>query len=60
MIWMVAVAVDGDEVRDRGGGGSGGDDENDRNSGNGEGSSRNGANWDVWQIGGTDSEGTMF
>jgi hypothetical protein len=34
-----------------------GDDEND---GNGEGSGRNGANWEVGQIRGTDSEGTMF
>jgi hypothetical protein len=47
MIWMVAVAV----------GGSSGDDKNDRN---GEGSSRNGANWEVRQIKGTDGEGTMF
>jgi hypothetical protein len=54
MIWMAAVAVDRDRDRDRGGGG---DDENGRN---GEGSSRYGANWEVGQIKGTDSEGTMF
>jgi hypothetical protein len=52
---MVVVAVDGDRDRDRGG--SGGDDENNRN---GEGGSRNGANWEVGQIKGTDGEGTMF
>jgi hypothetical protein len=46
---MVVVAVDG----------SGGDDENDVNSRNGEGSGRNGANWEVGWIMGTDSEGTM-
>jgi hypothetical protein len=51
MIWMAVVAIDGD------GGGGGGDDEND---GNGEGSGRNGANWEVGQIRGTDGEGTMF
>jgi hypothetical protein len=55
MIWMAAVAVDRDGGRGRGG--SSGDDENDRN---GEGSSRNGANWEVGQIRGTDGEGMMF
>jgi hypothetical protein len=38
-------------------GGSDSDNENDRN---GEGSSRNGANWEVGQIRGMDGEGTMF
>jgi hypothetical protein len=52
---MVAVAVDGGRGRGRGRGS--GDDEND---GNGEESGRNGANWEVGQIRGTDSEGTMF
>jgi hypothetical protein len=51
MIWMAAVAVD----RDRDGGG--GDNEN---NGNGEESGSNGANWEVGQIRGMDSEGTMF
>jgi hypothetical protein len=51
MIWMAVVAVDRD------GDGGGGDDENDRN---GKGSGRNSANWEVGQIKGTDSEGTVF
>jgi hypothetical protein len=46
---MEAVAVDGDR-----------DDENNRNSRNGEGSVRNSANWEVGQIRGMDSKGTMF
>jgi hypothetical protein len=46
---IVVVAVNGN-----GGGGRGGsDDENDGNS-------RNGANWEIEQIKGTDGEGTMF
>jgi hypothetical protein len=50
---MVAVVEDGD-----GDGGEGGsNDENDRNS---EGSGRNDANWEVGQIRGMDSDGTMF
>jgi hypothetical protein len=62
MIWMTAVAVDGDRDGDGSGGrgGGGGDDENDGNGRNGEGNGRNGANWEVGQIRGTDSEGTMF
>jgi hypothetical protein len=53
MIWMVAVAVDGD----RDGRGGSGDNEN---NGNSEGSSRNSANWEVGQIREMDSEGMMF
>jgi hypothetical protein len=56
MCLIAAVAVNGDGDRDRGRGG-GGDDENNRN---GEGGGRNGANWEVGQIRGIDSEGTMF
>jgi hypothetical protein len=51
---MVVVVVDGD-----GGGRGGGDDENNGNGRNGEGSGRNGANWEVGQIMGMDSEGMM-
>jgi hypothetical protein len=56
MLLIAAVAVNGDG----GGGGSGSDDENDRNGRNSEGSNRNSANWEVEQIKGTDSEGTML
>jgi hypothetical protein len=58
MLLLVEVAVNGDgggggSGGDGGGGGSGGDDGNDRNG-------RNSANWEVEQIKGTDSEGTML
>jgi hypothetical protein len=54
MILIVAIAINGDG--DRGRGGSSGDDGNDRNSDNSDGSGRNGADWEIEQIKGTDSE----
>jgi hypothetical protein len=55
MIWMVAVAVDNNGDRDKGGG-SGGSDKAEMVKGVAE----TVANWEVGQIIGTDSEGTMF
>jgi hypothetical protein len=62
MLLIAAVAVNGDGGGDkgRGRGGSGSDNGNNRNGRNGEGSGRNGANWEVEQIKGMDSEGTML
>jgi hypothetical protein len=59
VILIVTVTINGSKDRD-GGGSSSGDNGNDRNSRNSEGSSRNGANWEVEEIKGMDSEGMMF
>jgi hypothetical protein len=59
MILMAAVVVNGNGD----GGSSGGDDGNGRNSRNGDnsdGSGRNGVDWEVEWIKGTDDEGTML
>jgi hypothetical protein len=56
MILMVVVMVNRDGDRDRGGSDNG----NDGNGDNSEGSGRNGTDWEVEQIKGMDSEGTML
>jgi hypothetical protein len=55
LILRAAVTIHSSGDRDGGGG-----DGNNGNSRNGEGSSKNGVNWEVEQIKGTDSEGTML
>jgi hypothetical protein len=52
MILMAVVTVNGDRDRDRGSGSS--NNGNNGNGDNGEGSSENGADWEVEQIKGTD------
>jgi hypothetical protein len=57
MTLMVAIAVNSDGDGGRGGGGGDyGNDGNDGNGRNGEGSGRNGADWEVEQIKGTDGD----
>jgi hypothetical protein len=59
---MVAVAINSNRDRDRGGGGGGGgsDNGNGRNRDNRDRSGRNGIDWEVGQIKGTDSKETML